>query len=107
MDTMDTLELAPVLAALIVGLVAGSLLERWILWRCLSSVEWVYRRMLFLGDTDPAARKDAPKFAAIADTLRIGNPLLLILWLFRVYRRTIAMGLLGVILTAGVAIWLT
>lgn len=105
MDRFDTL-LAPVIVAFLAGMVAGSWGERWLLWRCLSDARWVYRRMVFLGDTDRVAVADAPKFAALALALQVRHPLLMVMWLIREQRRLIALLCLAIIASAGLAIYL-
>lgn len=105
MDLSDT-TLVPVITALIVGLVAGSWAERWLLWRQLTDARWVFRRLRWLGAEGRRASDNAGQFAALADIICIRNPLLMLLWLVYAYRPWIAGFGLAVIVAAGLAIYL-
>lgn len=99
-------QLTPVLAALIVGAVAGSLVERWLIWRRLTDARWAYRRLTWAGRRERAAQDEAAQFAALATILQLRNPLLIALWLVREQRALIALLCLAVLGAAGVAIYL-
>jgi uncharacterized protein YneF (UPF0154 family) len=100
-------QLVPVIAALVVGAVAGSWLERWLLWRQLTDASWVFRRLRWMGARDGTRASDnAAQFAALAVIIRIRNPVLMAMWLLHAYRPWIAGLGLVVIVAAGVAIWL-
>ncbi len=105
---MDRLEplLAPMIVAFIVGAVAGSYGERWLLWRRLSDGVWVYRRLIWLGEEPKRAAQDAALFGSIARYLQLRNPLLVAMWLLHAHRRMIALLVLTIIASAGLAIYL-
>lgn len=105
MDMLDV-TLAPVIAAFVAGLLAGSYGERWLLWRRLTEARWIYRRMVWLGFPPREASQAAPRFADLAETLQLRNPLLMAMWLLHAHRRLIALTLLGIIAAAGLALYL-
>lgn len=104
---MDSLEplLVPVIAAFVVGGLIGSWGERWLLWRRLSDARWVYRRLAWTtGKHDRKATEQAAQFAATACVLQLGHPLLVVLWIAREHRWTIALLAVAAIGAAGLAL---
>ena len=105
MTTQDP-QLIPVIAALVVGAVAGAWIERWLLWRRLTDVSWIFRRLRWMGADGRRATAEAGRFAAIAVIIRIENPALMLLWLIHAYRPWIAAGGLVLLASVMVVIWL-